>query len=93
MASIEPAPIAAAASSGGSDEQKKMVQHWNWDATRDGAVHPTTSSVTTRVQEQDHRDQPWQSLLNDLQREGSINPEGSDLFPCHDGFYAHSLAA
>ena len=41
---------------------------------------------------EDHRMQPWQSLLDEIERESSLSPPGSDLFPCQDGFYAHSLA-
>ncbi len=81
MASTESAPIAAH----GAGKETKRVEPWNWACAQQAAEVP--------VEEQDHRDQPWQSLLDDLQRESSNSPEGRDLFPCRDGFYAHSLAA
>ncbi|KAK1765101.1 hypothetical protein QBC33DRAFT_545739 [Phialemonium atrogriseum] len=42
--------------------------------------------------EEDNRLQPWQSLMDEIERESSLSPPGRDYFPCQDGFYAHSLA-
>lgn len=41
---------------------------------------------------EDTRIQPWQSLMDEIARQGSLAPPGSDYFPCQDGFHAHSLA-
>jgi hypothetical protein len=41
---------------------------------------------------EDRRVQPWQSLMEEIERESRLSPPGSDYFPCQDGFYAHSLA-
>ena len=95
MASTESAPIPASSGGDGGGTERKTAEPWRrargQRTAADAAVEPV--EMETPIEEQDHRDQPWQSLLGDLERESSSSPEGSDLFPCHDGFYAHSLAA
>ena len=59
----------------------KMVKPW-----LDTAV-PQPGKIST-----DQRDQPWQSLLADIQREAQQTPFGTEYFPCDKGFYAHSVA-
>ncbi|CAK7244928.1 MAG: hypothetical protein STHCBS139747_006491 [Sporothrix thermara] len=39
------------------------------------------------------REQPWTSLIDEIEEDNKVQPDGKDNFPCADGFYAHSLAA
>ncbi|KAK4166350.1 hypothetical protein QBC43DRAFT_286801 [Cladorrhinum sp. PSN259] len=41
---------------------------------------------------EDARIQPWQAIMEEIERQNSLSPPGSDYFPCQHGFYAHSLA-
>ncbi len=54
--------------------------------------HRGPSSNGTAPADEDQRIQPWQSLMDEIERESSLSPPGSDFFPCQQGFFAHSLA-
>ncbi len=53
--------------------------------SRNANTPPVESKEDTRIQ-------PWQSLMEEIERESNMSPPGSDYFPCQDGFYAHSLS-
>ncbi|KAK4201002.1 hypothetical protein QBC40DRAFT_264558 [Triangularia verruculosa] len=63
-------------------------------APEPGAVLQTAgaNAGTLATQQDDHRSQPWHSLMDEIERENMLNPPGSDWFSCNLGFHAHSLA-
>ncbi|KAK4172753.1 hypothetical protein QBC36DRAFT_69793 [Triangularia setosa] len=50
------------------------------------------TGTTLDAQQEDHRTQPWHSLMDEIERENILNPPGNDWFSCELGFHAHSLA-
>ncbi|KAK0663015.1 hypothetical protein QBC41DRAFT_306889 [Cercophora samala] len=65
-------------------------------APESGAVAARNAGPTlvaaAAAEEEDHRAQPWHSLMAEIEQESIRNPPGSDWFSCGLGFHAHSLA-
>lgn len=61
-------------------------------ATNRDALVEAGEAVTGEEEEEDARIQPWQAIMDEIERQNSLSPPGSDYFPCQNGFYAHSLA-
>lgn len=68
----------------------------NLNTTKNGAllVHASSAGASglDHPEQEDNRVQPWQSIIEEIERQGILSPPGSDYFPCRDGFFAHSLA-
>jgi hypothetical protein len=68
---------------------KKMAQQAGSTRAQNAQL---ASTIPADSEDEDRRIQPWQSLMEEIEREISLSPPGSDYFPCQNGFFAHSLA-
>lgn len=87
--------VAAASSGCGKTSTNASPLQNSVDITTTGTpplLITLTDHANDLQQQEDNRIQPWQCLIEEIERQDSLSPLGSDYFPCHDGFFAHSLA-